>query len=460
MDLLVPKLEKQIGIGIYAAKSPGIGGVIRQRVDDFLVQEVLVDGSKVEIPPSNEYIALDASSAPNRYLLCVLVKRNWDTFSALKAIAAQVGVSAERIQIGGIKDAKAVTAQHITIEGASVEDVKKVQVKDIRIRPVGYVRQKLSSYYVLGNSFHVTISSINRSKATIINCLSQALGALKAIGGFPNFFGHQRFGTTRPITHLVGKAIVNGNFKKAAMLFLARSSLYEHPSSRQARQALRKSQDFQKALRDFPKQLRYERILLGHLVKKPGDYVGAFKHLPMKLQELFPQAYQAYLFNRFLTGRVQDGFPLNEAVIGDFVVSVERSGLPMQAMFKIVTAENRKETNTLLNTWKMRLALPLIGFKQRLSQGAQGEIERQILEKEGATGEQFRINAIPDISLRGGLRTTVSPIEDFSMGQVVRNSEGPSKYEARVSFTLYRSSYATIVLRELMKPRNPVKAGF
>lgn len=458
--LLVPKLEKQIGIGIYATKSPGIGGVIRQCVDDFLVQEVLVDGSRAEISPSDECIALDASYVPNRYLLCVLIKRNWDTFSALRAVAAQVGVSAERIQIGGIKDAKAVTSQHITIEGVSFEDVKKVQVKDIEVRPIGYLRQKLSSYYVLGNSFHITISSIDHSKSTITNRVSQALEDLKAIGGFPNFFGHQRFGTTRPITHLVGKSILNGNFKKAAMLFLAKPSPYEHSSSRQAREALRETQDFEKALRDFPKQLRYERLLLRHLVGNPGDYVGAIKRLPMKLQELFPQAYQSYLFNSFLTRRVQDAFPLDEAVIGDFVVNVERSGLPMQTIFKMVTAENRKEINTLLHAGRMRLALPLIGFRQRLSQGAQGEIERQILEKEGIVLEQFRIKALLDISLRGGLRTAISPFRDFSREQVARDSASPSKYKARVSFTLYRSSYATMILRELMKPRNPIKAGF
>jgi tRNA pseudouridine13 synthase len=458
--LLVPKLEKQIGIGIYATKSPGIGGGIRRCVDDFLVQEVLVDGSRAEISLSNERTALEASPVQKRYLLCVLIKRNWDTFSALKAVAAQVGVSAERIQICGIKDARAVTAQHISIEGASVEDVKKVRVKDIEVRPVGYLRQKLSSYYVLGNSFHIAITAINHSKSTISKRVSQTVEDLKAISGFPNFFGHQRFGTTRPITHLVGKSILKGDFKKAAFLFLAKPSPYEHPSSRQAREALREAQDFEKAFQDFPKQLRYERLLLRHLVEKSGDYVGAFKRLPMKLQELFPQAYQSYLFNRFLTRRVQDGFPLDEAGVGDLVVNVERSGLPMQAMFKIVTAENRKEISTLLHAGRMRLALPLIGFRQRLSQGAQGEIEKQILEEEGIVSEQFRIKAAPDISLRGGLRTAISPLRDLCMEQVIRSSVSQSEYEARVSFTLYRSSYATIILRELMKPRNPIKAGF
>ena len=151
---------------------------------------------------------------------------------------------------------------------------------------------------------------------------------LEAIGGIPNFFGHQRFGTTRPITHLVGKAIVQGDFEEAAMLFLAKPSVHEHPASRQARQELQTTGNFKQAQENFPKQLRFERIMLNHLADNPGDFVGAFQSLPVKLQALFVQAHQSYLFNRFLSERVKHGLPLNEAVDGDYVVGVERSGLP------------------------------------------------------------------------------------------------------------------------------------
>jgi tRNA(Glu) U13 pseudouridine synthase TruD len=46
------------------------------------------------------------------------------------------------------------------------------------------------------------------------------------------------------------------------------------------------------------------------------------------------------------------------------------------------------------------------------------------------------------------------------LNEVSENSADPSKHKAKMSFTLYRGSYATIVLRELMKPRNLIKAGF
>ena len=448
-----------MGIEVYATRSLGIGGAIRRFVEDFVVEEVLVNGSKAQVYPVKDYGEIE-DVKKERYLLCVLIKRNWDTFRAIREIANQLNINSGRVQIAGIKDAKAVTAQHITIEDVTPKEVKKIKVSDIEVRPLGYFRSKLSSYFLLGNNFHVTIRAVNHSKTTIKKRLAETLKELKTIGGVPNFFGHQRFGTTRPITHLVGKAIVQGNFKKAAMLFLAKPSPFEHPESREAREQLHSTQDFEKALKIFPKQLHYERLMLKHLAKKPKDFVGAFRRLPPKLRQLFPQAYQAYLFNKFLSKRIACGLPLNRVEAGDYIVNVERSGLPMIKMYKIVGTQKLGEFNQEVKKGRMRLALPIIGFKQSTSQGVQGEIEKEILEEEGITPEQFKISLMPEISAKGELRTALTELREYSLGEISRDMANPLKYLVRVHFTLYRGSYATVFLREIMKPRNPIKAGF
>jgi tRNA pseudouridine13 synthase len=458
--LLVPRIEKLLGIDVYATETHGIGGVIRQSVDDFTVEEVLVDGSKAGIEKAAESRVLGASHSKQRYLLCVLVKRNWDTFIAIKNIAKQLGISQKQVHIAGIKDAKAVTAQHITIEHASMEDTSKVNVKDIEIRPVGYVRDKLSPYYLLGNNFTIKIKAIKRSESNIEKRITETTRELETFAGIPNYFGHQRFGTTRPITHTVGKAIVEGDFEEAAMLFLAKPSVHEHPSSRQARRELQSTQDFKQALQNFPKQLRYERLMLSHLVKRPENFVGAFRQLPIKLQALFVQAYQSYLFNRFLSERIKNGFSLNKAEVGDYVVNIERSGLPMVNTAKIASAETVAEVNELIKAGRMRVALPLIGLKHRVSQGAMGQIERRILEEEGIKTESFRVNAIPKISGRGGLRAVVAPVKGFKLNGISACAGNHGEHEADLSFMLLRGSYATVLLREIMKPRNPISSGF
>src|SRR5208283_2904642 len=263
--------------------------------------------------------------------------------------------------------------QHITIGDAVIEDATKVDVKDIKLYPVGYLREALSLFYLLGNCFTIKIKAIKLKESTVETRISQTLKELEALGGIPNFFGHQRFGTTRPITHLVGKALVRGSFEEAAMLFLAKPSVHEHPASRQARQELQSTKNFKQALENFPKQLRFERLMLNHLADKPEDFVGAFQSLPVKLQQLFVQAHQSYLFNRFLSERVKHGIFLNRAEVGDFVVAVERSGLPLNNMAKNVTVESLASVNELIKAGKTRVALPIVGARQKLSQGVMGE---------------------------------------------------------------------------------------
>jgi tRNA pseudouridine13 synthase len=234
--LLVPEIDKLLGIEVYVTESEGVSGVIRESVDDFMVEEVLVDGSKASVNASVPSKVLGSTVQKQRYLLCVLVKHNWDTFIAVKNIAKSLGIDQARIQFAGIKDAKAITAQHITIENVLLRDAGIVDVKDIAVHPVGYVREMLSLFYLLGNKFTITIKSIQASKETIEKRVGQTIQELEVFGGIPNFFGHQRFGTTRPITHLVGKALVRGNFEEAAMLFwLNQASMNIQPQGKRVK---------------------------------------------------------------------------------------------------------------------------------------------------------------------------------------------------------------------------------
>ena len=124
------------------------------------------------------------------------------------------------------------------------------------------------------------------------------------------------------------------------MIFLAKPSPYEHPGSMKARSDLQDTLDFKQALQNFPIQLRFERMMLRHLVDNPGDFIGAFRRLPPKLQMMFVQAWQSFLFNRFLSSRIKNDFGLSKAEIGDYVVNVERSGLPLIHSYKITESRN------------------------------------------------------------------------------------------------------------------------
>ena len=440
---------------IYATQSVGIGGRIRQLIEDFVVEELLVDGSKAEVSRAEAW----NPEGRGRYLICILVKRDWDTLLAIRKIAGRLGMNPKRIRIAGLKDAKALTAQHISIQGVAPTRASQVKIKDITIHPVRFSDRRIFSQLLLGNQFQVVIRKISHASSVVEQRVKKVQDELASLRGTPNFYGHQRFGTVRPITHLVGRFLTRSNLEEAALTFLAQPSIYEHPESRDAREQLRDNQDFERALRCFPGHLRYERYMLGHLAKQPRDFVGAFRELPLTLRRLFVQAYQSFLFNKFLSERVRRGILLNEAQIGDYVVKLDDHGLPTTE-FTQVTESSLQTVKEALNEGEMRVAIPLVGFEQPPSQGVQGEIEQEILETENVNPQDFQISFMPEVSAPGMLRTILVPATNLSVEKASGDSANPSKRKTRLGFTLHRGSYATVLLREFMKPRDLIKAGF
>ena len=108
----------------------------------------------------------------------------------------------------------------------------------------------------------------------------------------------------------------------------------------------------------------------------------------------------------------------------------------------------------------MCLAMPIVGFRQSLSTGLQGEIEREILERENVNLMDFRTSLMPEIRAPGGLRPILAPIIDLSIEKPKEDSANPDRKEISFSFALHRGSYATVLLREFMKPFDIVEAGF
>ena len=455
MALRVPKLEAELGIEIYASSARGIDGRIRTRPEDFVVEEVLTDGSRASVKPS---YSPTLPVGHGRYLVCVLIKKGWDTLVVVGKIANQIGVSPERISIAGMKDTRALTAQHISIGGIPPDKVLKVDLEDVTVDMIRFSSEKISPKILFGNQFNITVESIKLSSRTVRKRIEKVREELTDLGGIPNFFGHQRFGTVRPITHRVGRCLVKEDFEEAALIFLSEPSPYEYPRARRARRRLRETQDYRSGLRIFPRRFTYERLMLKRLSKNPKDFLGAFRRLPTKLRRLFVQAYQSYLFNRFLSERMKRGIPIGKPQIGDYIVSLNEIGLPT---FDSRRAEdsNILEIEQKVREGNMAVALPLIGHKQSPSDGVQGGIEEEILEEEGTEPSDFRIQKMPEASAPGVLRRSLAPILDLNIKDRERSTR-QDELSVKFSFGLHKGSYATVVLREFMKPEDLVRAGF
>jgi tRNA pseudouridine13 synthase len=87
------------------------------------------------------------------------------------------------------------------------------------------------------------------------------------------------------------------------------------------------------------------------------------------------------------------------------------------------------------------------------------EIEKEVLEEEGISIVNLYFNELSRVGGKGGLRAAVTPVRDFKVQNISGEIEGVG-CQAKVSFMLLRGSYATVVLREIMKPSDLIVAGF
>ena len=100
--------------------------------------------------------------------------------------------------------------------------------------------------------------------------------------GIPNYFGLQRFGATRPVTHLVGECILRGDFEQAVVTYIGKEFPGEPEHVRAVRSAFFTTRDIQAALQDLPPQMSFERAMLHYLYQHPDDYSGALLGIAAK----------------------------------------------------------------------------------------------------------------------------------------------------------------------------------
>ncbi len=202
-----------------------------------------------------------------------------------------------------------MTTQFISIYDVPPEAVEQVHLAEISLDVVGRSQHALALGSLAGNRFEIVIR----------DCIAEDLPARVqaatevASAGIPNYYGLQRFGVVRPVTHLVGERILKGDYEDAVTTYIGRAYPREPEAVQRARTHFAETHDARAALADLPPvRMTYERAMANHLVANPGDYAGALRALPPKLLSLLVSAYQSYLFNRALSSRIDAGISLTE----------------------------------------------------------------------------------------------------------------------------------------------------
>jgi tRNA pseudouridine13 synthase len=420
-------MEEAVGLEIYFTEGPGIGGRIKATPEDFVVEELLQ--RTPEVPHG-------------KYTVALIRSRNWETNHLVRALARLLRISRRRVTFAGTKDKRAVSTQLLQFQ-APPEEVRALRLKDVEVLEAYATDGKLEIGDLLGNRFQVMVRDIALPLPEAKARVEAVLAELEAEGGFPNFFGVQRFGALRPVTHLVGKAIVKGDFQRAVELYVAHPIEGEGPRAYAARKRMGETWDVAEALRTYPRELSFEKALLNHLVQYPEDHPGALRRLPLNLQMMFIHSYQSYLFNRILSERIRRGLPLGRPLEGDFILPTLRGGLPDRDRPILVTPDNLSRIEAQCRARRAFVSGLVFGAETRFAGGEMGEIEARVVEAEDLRPGEFVIPALPHVSSKGTRREVLAPIGELAWA--------PGEASVWFSFRLMRGAYATSFLREIMK---------
>lgn len=422
--------EKKIGLKYYQNTDGFVGGNLKEKPEDFEVREVSnFDYKTYSKQKEKDY----------KYLVIEIKAKNWDTNNLIREISNRLGISKKRISFAGTKDKRAVTTQLLTLYNVKKEEISQLNIRGIEFNKYGLSNHEINIGDLVGNNFKITIRNIkNLDRAQEIKTLLEKDGII-------NYYGPQRFGKTRPITHLVGEKIVQGEYELALKTYLTKTFNGEKKEIRETRETLAENWGdkgaYKVALKNFPNYLRYERSMLHHLIKKPNDSVGALRKLPKNLLMLFIHAYQSYLFNKVVNERIERGFSLGKPLMGDVVCYTDlETGVPNRNVTERVTKKNKKKINKMIEKRKAHITAPLFGKKTKRALGKMGKIEEKILEQHNLQLLDFEIKMMPEIS-SSGLRREVKTFPKFDSVKENKNS-------VIIEFFLPKGSYATCVTRE------------
>ena len=438
-SIQVPDIEKEIGIHLYETKTAGMGGILRYRPEDFFVSEI----------SDFSYEENDVIDKSKKYLMVELTKTNWDTNHFLKAYSNALGISHKRLTYAGTKDKKAVTVQKMSLYDVTKEDVEKVHLKDISVRVLGRSQKPIGLGDLQGNDFKIVIRNIGMTLEETQKIADETTAEIQKAGGVPNFFGIQRFGSIRPVTHHVGADILEGDLEKAFMRYVSEVCADEPNETKEIRRYFGETKDYKGTVSKLPDYLGHEKALLNHIIAHPDDFKGAFMVLPKNLYIMFIHAYQSWLFNAIICERIKCGLSLNHAAIGDIVCYRNKDNTPDPNRLERVTEDNIDGINNLLKRKRAFITAPLFGSDTPLAEGVPGEIERRLIQETGLTAKDFETPAFPEVASKGVRKEILLEVLPKFAASEDEFFEG--KTALTLEFCLPKGSYATTVLREYMK---------
>lgn len=400
---------------------PGIGGRLKQRPEDFLVDEQPL------IQPTGE----------GEHVMLYVQKRGMSTFDLVGVLASHFGVVRSAVGYAGLKDKTAITRQAVTVHvpGKGLSDFRMLEHASVSIEWADMHTSKLKPGRLAGNRFSIRVRGVGPTDALAAKRVLDRLAEM----GVPNRFGEQRFGAVWR-NHLVGAADVLGDARGVCDALLMPSA--EFPGVDAEARELYEVRDFNGSYRAMPRGAAAERRVVRTLANKP-DYEKAAGKILGRERRFFHSAMQSAAFNAVLDDRLERG-TLDTLVAGDLAWKHD-SG----AVFAVDRAMiDSGELDERLGRFEISPSGPIWGAEMTRASGETDRAELAALGELGLTPADLeRADAAGVLQLHGARRALRVPL----MNHEVEGGMDEHGGYVRCAFDLPPGSYATVVMREVMK---------
>jgi len=272
-------------------------GYLKYHPFDFIVEEIQKDQkiSTIEF----EKNVIEDTDQQYATIYTDLVKIGISTIDAVNELATLLNIAPEKIGNAGIKDQNAVTGQKISIRGVPLEKVQNIKPKNFFLKNLELGKGAIQIGNLAGNRFTIFI----RTKEHISQKQIEAHIKKVEEKGFWNFYWLQRFGN-RLMSHYWGLFLMQGDYEKCVHSYFCdigdRDLEFFKQLRKQAQKYYGNWQDLYKLFQKLPYSLRYELLMLEHLMDNPKDFTGALNKVPDQIR-LWVYAYASYLFNSLLS---------------------------------------------------------------------------------------------------------------------------------------------------------------
>ncbi|OII76365.1 tRNA pseudouridine synthase D family protein [Cryptosporidium andersoni] len=328
------------------------------------------------------------NSVPD-YIHFNIYKENRDTMDVINMLCKCLQRSDQSFGIAGLKDRRGITIQRASAYRVTKEQIinatlSKAWDRNVRICSIIPSCKPIKIGDLDGNLFHVVIrnlflvnnlsekveieGNLDESKCTKLtfNTIKMLVDSIKS-QGFINYYGLQRFGTSKIPTYKVGIELVKKNWEGAFQLILGYDFHNKQASNGDNVESIEiieyiKRGDFRKYLELASSHLYIERNLVLNLqreIKKQGEkngnkalvnnnldispniYKRCLDHIPKGSYWLYIHSLQSLIFNIVASERIRKFG--KKPVVGDLVIS--KSNDSVQSEDNMDISINSKYTN-------------------------------------------------------------------------------------------------------------------